>query len=111
MKDGNYAIVPVTIENGEPLSYKEDKWGKGRQLEIDAADFPTLAATGLHSEAELNRAKMIAGRSIVEITSCVMASMKDTPTTEQIRSQLPSSSGSAVSNKSKRHLRAGCTKH
>ena len=67
MKDGNYAIVPVTIETGEPLNYKEDKWGKGRQLDVDAADFPTLARTGLHCVAELRRAKMIAGRSIVEI--------------------------------------------
>ncbi|MHC4165820.1 MAG: HEAT repeat domain-containing protein [Planctomycetota bacterium] len=68
MKDGKYALMPVTVENGEPLNYKERQWGKGRQLEVDAADFPTLARTGLHSEEELNRAKTIAGRSAVEIT-------------------------------------------
>ena len=32
-----------------------------------AGDFPALARTGLHSEAELNRTKTITGRSIVEI--------------------------------------------
>jgi len=66
-KDGKYAIVPVTVENGKPLNYKQNQWGKGRQLEIDAGDFPALARTGLHSEAELSRTKIIAGRSIVEI--------------------------------------------
>jgi HEAT repeat protein len=67
MKDGRYAIVPVTVENGKPLNYKQNQWGKGRQLEVDAGDFPTLAQTGLHSEAELIRIKTITGRSIVEI--------------------------------------------
>jgi HEAT repeat protein len=67
MKDGRYAIVPVTVENGKAFNYKQNQWGKGRQLEIDAGDFPTLAQTGLHSEAELDRTKMITGRSIVEI--------------------------------------------
>ena len=67
MKDGKYAIVPATIENGKPLNYKQNQWGKGRQLEIDAGDFPALARTGLHSEAELSRTKTITGRSIVEI--------------------------------------------
>ena len=67
-KDGKYAIVPVTVENGNPLNYKQDQWGKGLQLEVDAVDFPALARTGLHSEAELNRTKIITGRSVVEIT-------------------------------------------
>ncbi|MBN2592557.1 MAG: HEAT repeat domain-containing protein [Sedimentisphaerales bacterium] len=66
-KDGKYAIVPVTVENGRPLNYEQNQLGKGRQLEIDAGDFPTLARTGLHSETELNRTKIITGRSIVEI--------------------------------------------
>jgi len=66
-KDGKYAIVPVTVENGKPFNYKQNQWGKGRQLEIDAGDFPILARTGLHSEAELSCTKMITGRSIVEI--------------------------------------------
>jgi HEAT repeat protein len=68
MKDGKFALVPATVENGQSLNYKESKWGKGRQLEVDAADFPTLARTGLHSEVELSRTKMITGRSVVEIT-------------------------------------------
>ncbi|UCF15336.1 MAG: HEAT repeat domain-containing protein, partial [Phycisphaerales bacterium] len=68
MKDGKFALVPVTLENGEPLNYKESKWGKGRQLAVDSRDFPTLARTGLHSETELSRTKMITGRSVVEIT-------------------------------------------
>jgi hypothetical protein len=68
MKDGKYAIVPVTVENGKPLNYKQNQWGKGWQLQVDSGDFPTLARTGLHSEAELSCTKMITGRSIVEIT-------------------------------------------
>jgi HEAT repeat protein len=67
MKNGKYAIVSVTVENGKPLNYKQNQWGKGRQLKIDAVDFPALAQSGLHSEAELERTKMITGRSIVEI--------------------------------------------
>lgn len=67
-KDGKYALIPVTVENGKPLNYKQNQWGKGRQLEVDAGDFPALARAGLHSEAELNRTKIITGRSIVEIT-------------------------------------------
>jgi HEAT repeat protein len=66
-KDGKYALVPVTVENGKPLNYKQNQWGKGRQLQIDAADFSALDRTGLHSESELNRTKTITGRSIVEI--------------------------------------------
>jgi HEAT repeat protein len=66
-KDGKYVLVPVTVENGKTLNYKQNLWGKGQQLEIDAGDFPTLARTGLHSEAELSCTKMITGRSIIEI--------------------------------------------
>lgn len=68
MKNGKYALIPVTVENGKPLNYRQRQWGKGRQLEVDAGDFPELARTGLHSEAELNRTKTITGRSTVEIT-------------------------------------------
>lgn len=67
MKDGKYALVPVTIENGKPLNYEQNQWGKGQQLEVDAGDFPALARTGLHSETELSCTKTITGRSIVEI--------------------------------------------
>ncbi len=67
-KDGKYALIPVTVENGEPLNYKQNQWGKGRQLQVDAVDFTALARTGLHSEKELRRTKIITGRSVVEIT-------------------------------------------
>jgi HEAT repeat protein len=66
-KDGKYVLVPVTVENGRILDYKQNLWGKGRQLEIEAGDFPALARTGLHSEDELSYTKMITGRSTVEI--------------------------------------------
>lgn len=68
-RDNKYILFPVTIENGDPLDYPQGQWyGKGRQLEVDASDFPTLARTGLHSEKELRRTKTITGRSIAEIT-------------------------------------------
>lgn len=67
--DGKYTIIPVTVENGDPLNYKEDLWhGKGRQLDVDSSDFPVLAATGLHSNAELDLTRTITGRSVDEIT-------------------------------------------
>jgi len=65
-KAGRYALVPVTVENGEAYLYTE--YGKGKQLKVDAEDFPTLARTGLHSEAELDRTLKITGRPISEIT-------------------------------------------
>jgi HEAT repeat protein len=68
MRNGDYVLIPVTVENGAPLNYKQRQWGKGRQLHVDAEDFPTLAKTGLHSNAELGQTKMITGRSTVEIT-------------------------------------------
>jgi HEAT repeat protein len=54
-----WAVIPVTLENSEK---------KGRQLMVDAVDFPTLAAGGLHSEKELDAAQTITGRSLAEIT-------------------------------------------
>ncbi len=54
-----WAVVPVT-----PANTPE----KGRQRCVDAGDFPALAATGLHSEAELDRLRAITGRSVAEIT-------------------------------------------
>lgn len=68
-KDGKYTLIPVTIENGEPSNYDEDTRGKGRELEVDITDFPTLARTGFHSEIELDQTKTITGRSITEITA------------------------------------------
>ena len=65
-KDKKYALVPVTVENGEP--YKYARSGKGKQLEVDAKDFPALARTGLHLEIELDQTKTITGKSVAEIT-------------------------------------------
>lgn len=64
--DGKYTLVPVTVENGDPYVYLSS--ARGRQLEIDALDFPTLARTGLHSEDELKTTKTITGISISEIS-------------------------------------------
>lgn len=58
-KDDKYMLVPVTLENTE---------SKGRQLYVDADDFPTLARTGFHCELELDWTRIITGRSIAEIT-------------------------------------------
>jgi hypothetical protein len=55
-----WAIIPVMLENSEK---------KGRQLMVDAADFPALAAGGLHSEKELQATQSITGRSLAEITA------------------------------------------
>lgn len=58
-KDDKYMLVPVTLSNSER---------KGRQLHVNADDFPTLARTGFHCEQELDRTRIITGRSIAEIT-------------------------------------------
>lgn len=59
---GDYVLVPVTIHPGITTRPWE------APLEIDGHDFPTLARTGLHSEAELGRIRSITGRSLEEIT-------------------------------------------
>jgi hypothetical protein len=68
-QDGGYGLVQVTVENGAPNDYERGEWGKGRQLDVDADDFPTLARTGLHSKAELDRTTSITGRTVAEITA------------------------------------------
>lgn len=68
LKDKKYALIPVTVENGEPMNYNKNQWGKGNQLEVNVIDFPTLARTGLHSEIELEQAKMITSKPIAKIT-------------------------------------------
>jgi hypothetical protein len=65
-KDKKVTLVPVTVENGK--SYVYAKSGKGKQLEVDARDFPVLAKTGLHSEMELDQTQEITGRSVSKIT-------------------------------------------
>jgi len=67
-KDNTFTLIPVTVEKGEALGYREGEWDKIRILEVDAEDFPTLARTGLHSEIELDYTRRITGRSVAEIT-------------------------------------------
>jgi hypothetical protein len=67
-KDNKCTLIPVTIEKGESLGYREWEWEKIRILEVDAENFPSLARTGLHSEVELDHTRWITGRSIAEIT-------------------------------------------
>jgi len=68
-KDGKFHLFPVTVENKGTLNYKKQQYGKGRQLEKDPLDFPALAKTGLHDEAELNRTRTITGKPVSEITN------------------------------------------
>ncbi|MFB3787444.1 MAG: hypothetical protein ACE15F_13850 [bacterium] len=66
---GPSALVLVTVENGGAnLQYGAEKIGKGGQLQVDGSDFPTLAASGLHSVEELERVKSITGKPVEEIT-------------------------------------------
>lgn len=63
-KDSTFGIVSVMVENGDPLLYSNQfKWmmGKGQQLGVDEGDFPALAKTGLHDEAELEGKERITG--------------------------------------------------
>jgi len=69
-KEGRYGVVSVTVENGPlNLPYGSHKIGKGRQLNVDANDFPTLARTGLHAESELYQTETITGRLLEGITT------------------------------------------
>lgn len=68
-REGRYALVPVTVENGAPNDYARGEWGKGLQLMVDEHDFPTLARTGLHADAELERTTTITGRPVSGIAA------------------------------------------
>jgi len=71
MKNDKYALLPVTVENGNPLLYSgkiPSLFGKDRQLPADHGDFPALAETGLHDEAALARKDTITGLSVDVIT-------------------------------------------
>lgn len=68
-KNGKFHLFPVTVENKGTLNYKKQQYSKGRQLEKDSLDFPALAKTGLHDEAELNQTRTITGKSVSEITN------------------------------------------
>ncbi len=66
--DDQWLLFPVTVENGDSMDYKQRLYGKGRQLLVDATDFPTLARTGLHSGSELDGITTMTGRTVAEIT-------------------------------------------
>jgi hypothetical protein len=71
-KLNKFGLIPVTVENGEPLlySYKVGTiMGKDQQLHIDNGDFPNLAKTGLHSDTDLDNLKMITGIP-VDVINC-----------------------------------------
>lgn len=68
LNNGRYGWMDATVENGAPFDYKRRLYGKGNQLTADEADFPALAATGIHSEEELRNTKLITGRSVSQIT-------------------------------------------
>jgi len=66
-----FTIIPVTVENGNPLLYShktKSVFGKDRQLKVDSGDFPELARTGLHSDSALERKKRITGIPVDVIT-------------------------------------------
>ncbi len=67
LQDRGWCQVEVTVVNGRPFSVLDRVRGRGPQLEVDAADFPTLAATGLHAEQELAGVRTITGRPLAEI--------------------------------------------
>jgi len=71
LKNGKCVLMPVTVENGKPLHYSyrvSTVYGKDQQLHVNRGDFPTLAETGLHSEAELDAKDMITGMPVDVIT-------------------------------------------
>jgi hypothetical protein len=67
-KAARYGVFDVTVENDDSLNYINNKQGRGLQLTVDTADFPTLAVTGLHAEQELARTVTITGKPVTEIT-------------------------------------------
>jgi len=70
-KQKKYTLIPVTVENGNPLLYSkriESQFGKDQQLLVNSGDFPSLVKTGLHVEAELDKKEYITGLPISLIT-------------------------------------------
>ena len=57
--DGRWAVVPASPSDPALLA---------RQTSIDRADFPELAASGLHDQERLSTTAIITGRSLAEIT-------------------------------------------
>jgi hypothetical protein len=69
IRNNEFFLFPVTVENGDLLNYKEYRYDKGQQLYVDFKDFPALAKNSIHDETELNRIKTITGKPISEITT------------------------------------------
>jgi len=67
--DSRYAVVPVTVGREDGLMTRGPRDLKVSQLAVDERDFPTLAATGLHSASELAEAMAITGKPIERITA------------------------------------------
>ena len=70
-KKNKFALIPVTVENGNPLLYSrkiKSLFGKDHQLVVDLGDFPDLAKTGLHNEQQLNGKTRITGIPVEVIT-------------------------------------------
>lgn len=65
--DGRFTLLPVTVENGEPIDWRTPAFNKGRQRDVDEKDFPVLATTGLHDDDKLDRITTITGRSLDEL--------------------------------------------
>jgi hypothetical protein len=67
LKNGKFALMNVTVENGEPLLYSRkigSTYGKDQQLYVDSGDFPTLAKTGLHVDSALDQMTTMTGMSV-----------------------------------------------
>jgi dipeptidyl aminopeptidase/acylaminoacyl peptidase len=68
LENERFAWIDATVENGDTLDYRSRKQGKGNQVLCDRTDFPTLASTGIHDEAELENTRSITGLSVSKIT-------------------------------------------
>ncbi len=68
VRDRGWCQVEVTVVNDRPYDVLDRVRGRGAQREVDGEDFPTLAATGLHSDTELAAARTVTGRPVEEIT-------------------------------------------
>jgi hypothetical protein len=68
MEDNRYAWFDATAENGDTLNYKRRMQGKGNQVLADKTDFPSFAASGIHSEEEIRNTRSITGKSVSRIT-------------------------------------------
>jgi len=58
IRNDTFGVVRVTLGDDRDFA---------PQLQVDDKDFPALAATGLHSEADLAKVKTITGRPLAEI--------------------------------------------